>query len=55
MFIIILIIVDLPAPFGPSIPKISPSLADREIPSTAFTRPKLLLIALNSIIEAPDG
>src|SRR5208282_2802290 len=49
MFMIILIIVDLPAPLGPRSPKISPFLVEKETLSTACTRPKLLLTERNSI------
>ena len=51
---IILIVVDLPAPLGPRRPKISPSRVAKEISSTALTLPKLLLTERNSINEAPS-
>ena len=34
--------VDLPAPFGPSSPKISPGATENEMPSTAVKSPKRL-------------
>ena len=38
-----LIVVDLPAPFGPSSPKMVPSCASNVIPSTAIKSPYCLL------------
>ena len=35
----ILMVVDFPAPLGPSTPRISPGSTSKEIPSTAFTPP----------------
>ena len=39
----ILMVVDLPAPFGPRKAKISPSATSNEIPSTAVTSPNVRL------------
>src|SRR5512147_2175389 len=46
------IVVDLPAPFGPRNPKISPSLASNEIWSTATNPPKRL-VRSRTITEVP--
>jgi hypothetical protein len=48
----ILIVVVLPAPFGPSRPKTSPSAIVRVSPSTAVTSPNLRMRFLVSITSA---
>src|ERR1700712_6082457 len=46
------IVVVLPAPFGPSIPRISPSRTEKEMPSTAVKSPYRRLRFCASIIGA---
>ena len=41
--------VDLPAPLGPSSPKISPSRTSKEIPSTAVKSPKRFVSSRTSM------
>ncbi len=50
MFMIILIVVDFPAPFGPMRPKISPGSVENEISFTAVTESKDFVTCLTSII-----
>src|SRR5207342_684735 len=50
---IIFIVVDLPAPLGPSRPSTSPGSTLKLIPSTAVSRPYRLRRALASIIAEP--
>src|SRR6266853_5823691 len=48
--VIIRMVVDLPAPFGPRKPKTSPRSIENEIPSTARLAPKALAKLLTFII-----
>src|SRR5215510_14877151 len=45
----ILIVVDLPAPFGPRKPKVSPAETSQSMPRTASISPYLLVSALTEI------
>src|SRR5246127_3419268 len=45
----ILIVVDLPAPFGPRKPKVSPAATSKSMPRTASISPYLLVSALTEI------
>src|SRR3954471_15311586 len=59
--VIIRMVVDLPAPFGPRKPSTSPRLTVNEIPSTArfapkdFTRLSILIIKLGSFLTVQGG
>src|ERR671911_579694 len=48
------IVVDLPAPFGPSSPRQMPSGTSRSTPSTAVIGPKVFLTPRNSIAAKPS-
>src|SRR6516225_4640897 len=45
----ILIVVDLPAPFGPRKPKVSPAATSKPMPRTASISPYLLVSSLTEI------
>src|ERR1700721_760115 len=47
----ILIVVDLPAPFGPRKPKVSPAATSKSMPRTASISPYLLVSALTEIAD----
>src|ERR1700682_2531147 len=53
--VIIRISVDLPAPFGPSNPKISPSLTLKETSSTAVKSPYFFTMCSTSIADGAVG
>src|ERR1700749_4996223 len=48
----ILLVVDLPAPFGPRKPKVSPAATSKSMPRTASISPYLLVSALTEIAGA---
>src|SRR6185503_2108598 len=48
--VIIFIVVDFPAPFGPRKPRMSPRFTEKETPSTARFEPYVLTRPLTSII-----
>src|SRR5215470_13295162 len=51
MSMIMRIVVDLPAPFGPKRPKISPAGISKEMPSTALKSPNALTTLLRVMAE----
>jgi hypothetical protein len=51
----ILIVVDLPAPFGPRKPNVSPGLTSKSMPRTASISPYLLVSPLTRTAGWPTG
>src|SRR5512136_964731 len=48
-------VVDLPAPFGPRKPKISPVRTEKLMPSTAVKRPKRLTRSVTTTASVSEG
>src|SRR6266545_8116185 len=51
----ILIVVDLPAPFGPRKPNVSPAATAKSMPLTASTSPYFLVRLLTEIADVTPG